>query len=119
MRAFVLVLLVAALGVASPAPSPDGGGKGQGAVAVVHIRMFAFVPSKVVVSAGQTVRFVNDDDEAHTVTASDKSFDSAGLDTGDSWSHVFSKTGTFNYFCALHPYMKGVVVVSAAGGAKL
>lgn len=73
------------------------------------------MPPVLHVAPGTVVRFVNDDSEAHTVTASDKSFDSGGLDTNDAWTHVFSKVGTFSYFCALHPYMKGSVVVKEGG----
>ena len=85
----------------------------------VHIKMFAFTPPTVHVPQGATVRFVNDDSEAHTVTAVDHSFDSGGLDTGDGWTYTFAKAGRYAYFCALHPYMKGTVVVDApSGGGK-
>ena len=98
--------LLAALGTApTAAPSP-----------AVHIKDFAYHPATITVAPGTTVRFVNDDGEAHTVTAVDKSFDSAGLDSGDAWTHSFSKPGRYAYFCALHPYMKGAVVVRATGG---
>jgi plastocyanin len=86
--------------------------------ATVHIKDFAYDPATITVASGAVVRFVNDDGEAHTVTARDKSFDSAGLDTGDAWTHRFTKPGTYAYFCALHPYMHGVVVVRAAGGTQ-
>ncbi len=59
--------------------------------------------------------FVNDDDDAHTVTAADGSFDSKGLDTGGTWRHAFAKSGTYAYFCELHPFMKATIVVKAAG----
>ncbi len=78
---------------------------------VVHVKDFAFRPASLTVTAGQRVTFQNDDDEAHTVTATDKSFDSAGLDSGQSWTHTFDKPGTYTYFCALHPYMKGKIIV--------
>jgi plastocyanin len=84
----------------------------------VHIRKFASVPAKVSVVVGTSVAFVNDDDEAHTVSGVNKSFESGGLDTGDRWSHRFLVSGSYAYFCALHPYMKGVVVVVAAGSVK-
>jgi plastocyanin len=90
----------------SPAPSP---------AAVVHVKDFAYHAVRVSVHVGDTVKFVNDDGDAHTVTASDKTFDSGGLDTGESWSRTFTKPGTYAYFCALHPYMKGIVVVLPAG----
>ena len=88
--------------VPSPAPSP---------ISVVHVKNFAFVPEKVTINAGQTVRFVQDDEMAHTVTAADTSFDSGNLDKGKSWTHTFAKAGTFAYVCAYHPSMRGTVVV--------
>ena len=88
------------------------------ATATVRIKNFAFVPAKLTVPAGTVVRFVNDDGEAHTVTAVNRSFDSTGLDGGDAWAYRFAKPGTFDYFCALHPYMKGAVVVVAEGTSK-
>lgn len=88
------------------------------ATETVHIKNFAFVPPKLTVPAGTVVRFVNDDGEAHTVTAENKSFDSTGIDGGEAWAYRFAKPGTFAYFCALHPYMKGAVVVLPAGTTK-
>jgi plastocyanin len=83
--------------------------------ASVHLKNFAYQPTPLVVHAGDSVTFVNDDDEAHTVTSSDKTtFDSEGLDSGKSWQHTFEKPGTYTYFCELHPYMKGSIVVEAA-----
>lgn len=84
------------------------------ATATVHIKNFAFVPAKLTVPAGSVVRFVNDDSEAHTVTAENRSFDSSGLDSGSAWAYRFAKPGSFAYFCALHPYMKGTIVVRSA-----
>lgn len=81
---------------------------------IVHMRDFAFVPKSVTIEAGSTLTIVNDDSEAHTATALDHSFDSAGLDTKESWTHVFSKPGTYPYLCELHPYMKGIIIVRPA-----
>ena len=83
----------------------------------IHVKNFAFSPTPAKIDAGEQVTFVNDDDEAHTVTANDKAFDSAGLDGGQTWHHVFAKPGTYDYFCELHPYMKAQIVVSPANGA--
>ena len=60
------------------------------------------------------VTFVNDDDEPHTVTATNKSFDSEGLDKNARWTHAFAKPGAFAYFCELHPMMKGRLIVKGA-----
>lgn len=77
----------------------------------VTISGFKYKPATVTISAGQSVRFVNRDDEAHTVTARGGAFDSGGLDTGDGWTYTFAKPGTYRYFCAMHPYMTGTIVV--------
>lgn len=82
--------------------------------ATVHLHNDAFSPATLTVHTGDTVRWINDDDDAHTVTATDGSFDSKGLDTNSSWSHTFTKTGTYKYFCQLHPFMKGTIVVKDA-----
>lgn len=105
-----LLFLSVSAGAATPAPAPTL----LPSAATVHIRDFKYSPTPVKVHAGDRVTFVNDDDEPHTVTASDKSFDSEGLDTGNTWQHVFSKPGTYSYFCELHPYMKAVVIVLPA-----
>ena len=101
------LLILTALLALGPAPASS-----SLPATTVHIKDFKYVPATVTVAAGATVRFVNDDGEAHTVTASDKSFDSGGLDSGEAWSHRFTSVGTFAYFCAVHPYMHGTVVVT-------
>ncbi len=84
------------------------------AVATVHIKDFKYDPPALTIHVGDRVTFVNDDDEAHTATATDKSFDSEGLDTAATWQHVFAKPGTYRYFCELHPYMKATILVLPA-----
>ena len=80
--------------------------------ATVHIKNFAFVPKTLAIRAGTTVTFVNDDEEPHTVTAVDKSFDSEALDLHATWKHVFDKAGAYAYFCEMHPYMKARIEVA-------
>jgi plastocyanin len=87
---------------AAPVPAPT-----------VHIKNFMFVPATVTVAPGTTVTFINDDDEPHTVTSTVKAFDSEGLDTNQSFKQTFAKAGTFQYFCEVHPYMHGTVIVKA------
>jgi plastocyanin len=93
-------MLLAASGNAADAPA-------------VRIANDSFQPASLTVVAGQTVTFTNADDDAHTVTAADGAFDSKGLDTGGVWRHAFAKPGTYRYFCELHPFMKGTIVVKA------
>ncbi len=106
MRTFLAVVLLCAFSLGAKASLRS--------VTTVHIKNFKYGPNVVRVHTGDHVTFVNDDDEAHTVTAKDHSFDSGGMDTKGTWKHVFTKTGAFSYFCALHPYMKATVIVLPA-----
>ena len=105
-----VVALVAAPGIGAVADTA-----GSSAAQVVHTKDFAFSPATVNVKTGDTVQFVNDDEVAHTVTASDKSFDSGNMDQHATWSHTFAKAGTYAYICTYHPYMKGTIVVADPG----
>jgi plastocyanin len=78
---------------------------------IVHIKNLAYTPDTLTVAAGQTVRFIQDDETPHTVTATDKSFDSAGLTQGANWTYTFAKAGTYTYVCTYHSSMKGTIVV--------
>lgn len=70
-----------------------------------------FMLMTVTVTAGSTITWTNRDQVPHTVVAKDKSFRSAALDTGDSYSHRFDVPGTYDYFCSLHPQMVAKVIV--------
>ena len=107
---FLAAALLAALPLAAPADAPAAATAGP----TVHIKNFMFVPATLTVAPGTTVTFVNDDDEPHTVTSTVKSFDSEGLDTHQTFTQTFAKPGAFMYFCEIHPYMHGTVIVKAA-----
>ena len=78
---------------------------------VVSINEYKFGPKELTVPVGTTVKWVNHDDIPHTLANKDKLFRSAALDTDDSYSYTFASAGTFDYFCGLHPYMVGKIVV--------
>ncbi|MDB5070699.1 MAG: hypothetical protein JWM87_1810 [Candidatus Eremiobacteraeota bacterium] len=101
-------LLVAAALLALPAAAPSPPGP------VVHIRDDAFVPASLTVRVGEKVTFVNDDDDAHTATADDASWDSEGLNQRQAWTHAFTKAGKTAYHCTVHPMMHGTLVVRSA-----
>ena len=102
------LLLAALLAQGDARPSPTATAK---PAVVVHMKNFAFVPATVQIKPGEGVQWVNDDGDAHTVDSDTKLFSSGGLDTNERWTHVFKDAGSFTYFCALHPFMKGVVIV--------
>lgn len=92
----------AATPVPSPVPSP---------VSIIHIKNFAYTPGSVTIPVGSTVKFVQDDEVPHTVTAADGSFDSGNLSQHQIWTHTFTVAGTYDYYCAYHTYMKGKIII--------
>lgn len=77
----------------------------------ISIDNFAFSQATLTVASGTRVTWINHDDMLHTVVDEAKSFKSGPLDSGDSFSYVFDKPGTYKYFCSLHPHMTGTIVV--------
>ena len=78
-----------------------------------------FIPSIVTIDVGGEVTWENNDTAAHTTTAGSPQdgpsgvFDSSLIIAGSSFSHTFDSAGTYDYFCMVHPWMIGTVVVSA------
>ena len=76
-----------------------------------------FLPYEVTVDVGGVVTWTNDDSAAHTVTGGSQAdgpsgeFDSSLFMAGTSFSHTFEEEGEFSYFCMVHPWMTGKVVV--------
>ena len=81
--------------------------------ATVEIDNFAFKPRELAVKPGTTVTWVNHDDVPHTATANGKSpaFNSRTLDTDEKYSFTFKESGTYPYFCKIHPHMAATVIV--------
>jgi plastocyanin len=77
----------------------------------VTVENFNFVSATVTVPAGTTVVWTNADDIEHTVTASDSSFSSQPIEPDGQFSYMFTTPGTYTYFCAIHPFMTGKVIV--------
>jgi amicyanin len=83
----------------------------------VTIKDFDFAPATVTIGVGDSVTWVNQGPTVHTATAGGGEFDSGNLNDGQSFSHKFTKAGTFNYICTPHPFMQGKVVVTASGSS--
>ena len=84
----------------------------------VSIRDYFFDPANITVAPGTTVKWVNEGNATHTVTANDRSFDSGRLNPGQSFTHTFEGSGTFSYFCEIHPSMTASVSVNTSGGGQ-
>jgi amicyanin len=82
----------------------------------IAIRNFAFDPQTLTVNAGSIVRWVNYDSVTHRIVfidtaGRDTDVDSSVLSASQSWSSKFDKPGTYNYYCKIHPDMKGKIIV--------
>jgi plastocyanin len=76
-----------------------------------------FIPSKIVIRVNQTVFWTNDDSAAHTVTSGtpddgpDGELNSSFIMAGNSFAYKFTKKGMYRYFCMVHPWQQGIIIV--------
>lgn len=77
-----------------------------------------YSPFEAKVTKGGTVTWVNKDTAAHTATSGninsgpDGKFDSGLVAVDGKFSQKFDTAGKYDYFCMIHPWMKGKVTVS-------
>jgi len=77
-----------------------------------------YLPQDVSINAGDTVIWANTDTAAHTVTSGsptdgpDGIFDSSLFLAGATFEVTFDDSGSYDYFCMVHPWMQGNVQVS-------
>ena len=128
-----VVLVVAIVGVVSYAVSQNGSmdssmsmsqqsGSGSSTNAAdaeatdkVTIADYKFAPAAITVKKGTTVTWTNQDTVKHNVVTEDgapEAIDGKLIGKGETYSYTFNKTGTYNYFCEPHPYMKASVIVT-------
>src|SRR5437899_1585370 len=102
-------LLVSVPGFGCGSSSKSGSNGGGGSPTAVKLVDFAFAPKAITVKAGQTVTWTNTGHTLHNVTG--PGFVSKALNTGETYSHKFTKSGRFSYMCTLHPQLMRAVVV--------
>ena len=108
-----LVLSFVAIAAVALAGCSDGATANASPVATTSVdlpKSYKFVPAAIVVDAGSTVTWTNDDDFTHNVT-----FEGEGpltMKPGESVTKTFPTAGSFAYQCSLHPRdMNGTVTV--------
>ena len=72
----------------------------------------SYSPTIIQVLTGTTVTWTNNDSVVHTVTDLNGTFDSHLILPDTNWKHDFFNVGKYNYFCTLHPWMRGLVIVT-------
>ena len=128
---FGLLALVAIIGVA-PAFGQTASditiatGAGSSASADCVAAKNCFSPNPLTVAPGTTVTWTNNDKLSHTITSgkvtdndAGSMFDSGLVKSGKTFQFTFANAtaGTVNYFCTVHPWMTGQVIVSGAAAS--
>ena len=76
-----------------------------------------YLPYQITIDVGDKVVWTNEDLAFHTVTSGnaadgpDGLFDSGMFKIDEQFSYTFKNSGSFDYFCTLHPWMEGIVIV--------
>ena len=117
LKLFWAILALAVTAVATLSILPAGA---AGATEQIQINQFSYSPTPLTVSPGELVRVINHDAQRqdsvpHTVTAY-----SGAFDTGVIWDtpvrfRAPTARGVYQYFCEIHPFMRGTLRVAARG----
>ena len=105
-------------GSADKAPAKTTKSKSAGGQApAVVMKDISFKPQELSVKKGTTVTWTNEDSVGHDVKSTGgpgpkyTSGAAGGLAKGDTFKHAFTKPGTYDYVCTVHPNMSGFVIV--------
>ncbi|MFQ5476677.1 MAG: hypothetical protein ACE5DT_06565, partial [Nitrosopumilus sp.] len=129
---FVLFAIAAVMVSSTPAafadhsevtitPDPGSGDPTDDCIDVEH---GCYIPGTATVDVGGKVIFTNDDSKSHTFTAGTagdgptKVFGMDLLPPGDSFEWTPDTAGEYPYFCMIHPWMDGLIIVQEAEAAE-
>ncbi len=127
---FVLFAIVAGIVATTPAAFADHSevtietAAGSGAPGCEDTAEGCFIPSTATVDVGGKVIMSNTDTAAHTFTAGTPEdgpsgeFDTGLLMAGNSFEYSPDTVGEINFFCMVHPWMQGLIVVQEAGAEE-
>ena len=97
----------------NPTPSSSSPGTNE-----VWMQNSKFVPSSLTITKGTKITWTNKDSYDHTVTSGTPGhpsglFDSGNIASGGIFNYTFDSTGTFQYYCRVHPdIMQGTIIVN-------
>jgi plastocyanin len=104
---------------AVPAPAPTS------TPTEVQSSIFQFNLESLTVPPGTTITWTNNDSAAHTVTSGipadgpSGEWDSGNLQQNQSFSHTFDEAGTFPYYCDIHEFMTGTIIVAESDSSDI
>ena len=126
---FVLFAIAAGMVAMTPAAFADHAevtvvpdlGSGSSTDDCVDVEYGCFIPGTATVDLGGKVIFSNTDSAAHTFSAGSAAdgptgeFDTSMVMAGNSYEWTADVVGEIPYFCMVHPWMDGVIIVQEAG----
>ncbi len=116
-----IILLIATLAIATifAGCTAQNGDDDLTVIRIVDGTADGFDPSNVTITAGTTVRWINQDNQAHTTTSDDdgETWDSGALSPGDDFEFTFEEPGEYPYHCELHAPQVGTIIVTEAEDA--
>ena len=77
----------------------------------VSISNQGFEPVSLTIRVGDRVRWINNSQENHQPTDNQDLWQAKELKPGDTFTQVFDRSDTYQYYCSLHPELKGTIVV--------
>ncbi|SHH14006.1 hypothetical protein [Marivita hallyeonensis] len=86
--------------------------RAKAATHTVTLQGFAFSPSSLTNSPGDTLVFTNADAAPHAATASNGAFDPGRLGRDESAQPQFASAASFADICATHPSFPGSITVT-------
>ena len=117
----VVLIAVSVVGEDADYPIPKIGTVEESGFSQSCVETGCYTPSVLTIKSGTVVTMTNTDGTGvHTFTSGtvdgfttqpDGVFDSQVLMTGDAYERKFSQKGTFDYYCMLHTWMTGQIIV--------
>lgn len=76
-----------------------------------------YLPTHMYIKSHETITWINEDRGFHTVTTGyydtpDGMIESEQIAPAEQFSFTFEELGEFHYYCRLHPWMEGTVIVN-------
>ena len=116
-----MLIIVSAIGEDTDYPIPKIGTVAESGFSQSCVETGCYTPSVLTIKSGTIVTMTNTDPTGiHTFTSGtvdefepkpDGMFDSQALFSGDAFERKFSQKGTYDYYCMLHTWMTGKIIV--------
>ncbi len=123
---FVLFAIASVMVSSTPAAFAEvtiepAAGSGVPTADCIDIEYGCYIPGTVTVEVGEKVIFSNTDSKPHTFTSGTADggdamdvFNSGLIPKDESWEYSPDTVGEFPYFCMVHPWQNGLLIVQAA-----